>query len=137
MCISHFSFSCPTFPLNSSSQFGFSLKVSPKQSNRPNRLIRSGHKKEMHSNESHCLPGIQTTGRPSTQRDRKTCSQGYEVRIEIHAISVMKHGWWAQSITAPPGFGLLMHIVSGRKPLKPILGAELPGEIEAVSRDVT
>jgi NADPH:quinone reductase-like Zn-dependent oxidoreductase len=42
-----------------------------------------------------------------------------------------------RSCTAPPGFGLLMRIASGRKPKQPILGTELAREIEAVGRDVT
>jgi NADPH:quinone reductase-like Zn-dependent oxidoreductase len=64
-------------------------------------------------------------------------SRENEVRIKIHATSVTKYDCWVRSNTAPPGFGLLMRIVSGRKPKQPILGTELAGEIEAVGNDVT
>jgi NADPH:quinone reductase-like Zn-dependent oxidoreductase len=60
-----------------------------------------------------------------------------EVRIEIHATTVTKYDCWVRSCTAPPGFGLLMRIASGRKPKQPILGTELAGEIDAVGVDVT
>ena len=59
------------------------------------------------------------------------------MRIKIYATSVTKYDCWMRSCTAPPGFGLLMRIASGRKPKQPILGTELAGEIEAVGRDVT
>jgi NADPH:quinone reductase-like Zn-dependent oxidoreductase len=67
----------------------------------------------------------------------KPVSRENEVRIKIHATSVTKYDCWVRSNTAPPGFGLLMRIVSGRKPKQPILGTELAGEIEAVGNDVT
>ena len=60
-----------------------------------------------------------------------------EVRIKIHATSVTKYDCWVRSNTAPPGFGLLMRIVSGRKPKQSILGTELSGEIETAGNDVT
>ena len=60
-----------------------------------------------------------------------------EVRIKIHATSVTKYDCWMRSNTAPPGFGLLMRIASGRTPKKPILGTELAGEIEALGREVS
>jgi NADPH:quinone reductase-like Zn-dependent oxidoreductase len=53
-----------------------------------------------------------------------------EVRIKIHATSVTKYDCWVRSSTAPPGFGLLMRLSSGRKPKQPVLGTELAGEIE-------
>ena len=67
----------------------------------------------------------------------KPVSRENEVRIKIHATSVTKYDCWVRSNTAPPGFGLLMRIVSGRKPKQPILGTELAGKIEAVGNDVT
>jgi NADPH:quinone reductase-like Zn-dependent oxidoreductase len=60
-----------------------------------------------------------------------------EARIEVHATTVTKYDCWVRSCTAPPGFGLLMRIASGRKPKQPILGTELAGEIEALGKDVT
>jgi NADPH:quinone reductase-like Zn-dependent oxidoreductase len=60
-----------------------------------------------------------------------------EVRIKIHATSVTKYDCWVRSCTAPPGFGLLMRVASGRKPKHPILGTELAGEIETVGVDVS
>ena len=60
-----------------------------------------------------------------------------EVLISVHATTVTKYDCWMRSCTAPPGFGLLMRLASGRKPKQPILGTELAGEIEAVGRDVT
>ena len=67
----------------------------------------------------------------------KPVPKGNEVRIKIHATSVTKYDCWVRSNTAPPGFGLLMRIVSGRKPKQPILGTEFAGEIEEVGNDVT
>ncbi|MFC2031206.1 NAD(P)-dependent alcohol dehydrogenase [Chloroflexota bacterium] len=60
-----------------------------------------------------------------------------EVLIKIHATTVTKYDCWMRSCTAPPGFGLLMRISSGRRPKQPILGTELAGEVEAVGGDVT
>jgi NADPH:quinone reductase-like Zn-dependent oxidoreductase len=60
-----------------------------------------------------------------------------EVLVKIHATSVTKYDCWVRSCTAPPGFGLLMRIASGRKPKQPILGTELAGEIEAVGDGVS
>ena len=62
----------------------------------------------------------------------KPVPEDHEVRIKIYATSVTKYDCWMRSCTAPPGFGLLMRIASGRKPKQPILGTELAGEIEAV-----
>ena len=63
--------------------------------------------------------------------------QDNEVRIKIRATSVTKYDCWVRSRTAPPGFGLLVRLTSGRKPKQPILGTELAGDIEAVGKDVT
>lgn len=60
-----------------------------------------------------------------------------EVLIKVFATTVTKYDCWVRSCTAPPGFGLLMRIASGRKPKQPILGTELAGEIEALGVDVT
>ncbi len=67
----------------------------------------------------------------------KPTSKDNEVLVKIYATSVTKYDCWMRSCTAPPGFGLLMRIASGRKPKQPILGTELAGEIEAVGVDVT
>jgi NADPH:quinone reductase-like Zn-dependent oxidoreductase len=67
--------------------------------------------------------------RPTLQED--------EVLIKVHATSVTKYDCWMRSCTAPPGFGLLMRISSGRRPKQPILGTELAGEVEAVGSSVT
>ena len=67
----------------------------------------------------------------------KPTSKDNEVLVKIYATSVTKYDCWMRSCTAPPGFGLLMRIASGRNPKKPILGTELAGEIEAVGEDVT
>jgi NADPH:quinone reductase-like Zn-dependent oxidoreductase len=60
-----------------------------------------------------------------------------EVLIKVFATTVTKYDCWMRSCTAPPGFGLLMRLASGKKPKQPILGTELAGEIEAVGVDVT
>ncbi len=57
-----------------------------------------------------------------------------EVCIKVHSASVTKYDTWVRNNTAPPGFGLLVRIVNGRKPKQPILGTELAGEIDAVGR---
>ena len=67
----------------------------------------------------------------------KPVPKGDEALIKIHATTVTKYDCWVRSCTAPPGFGLLMRIASGRKPKQPILGTELAGEIEALGKDVT
>lgn len=60
-----------------------------------------------------------------------------EVLIKVHAITVTKYDCWVRSRTAPPGFGLLLRISSGREPKQPILGTELAGEIVGVGTGVT
>ena len=60
-----------------------------------------------------------------------------EVLIRVHAASVTKFDCWVRSNTAPPGFDLLLKLVSGRKPKQPILGTELSGEVAALGEGVT
>jgi NADPH:quinone reductase-like Zn-dependent oxidoreductase len=60
-----------------------------------------------------------------------------EVLIKVFATSVTKYDCWMRSCTAPPGFGLLMRLASGRKPKQPILGTELAGEVEVAGKDVS
>jgi NADPH:quinone reductase-like Zn-dependent oxidoreductase len=60
-----------------------------------------------------------------------------EVRIKVQATTVTKYDCWVRSSTAPPGFGLIMRLITGRKPKQPILGTELAGEIEDVGSAVT
>ena len=67
----------------------------------------------------------------------KPTPQYNEVLIKVHATSVTKYDCWMRSCTAPPGFGLLMRIASGRTPKQPILGTELAGEVAATGKDVT
>jgi len=67
----------------------------------------------------------------------KPAPQAGEVLVKIRAASVTKYDCWVRSRTAPPGFGFLMRLASGRKPKQPILGTELAGEIEAVGSEVT
>ncbi len=68
---------------------------------------------------------------------RKPAPKENEVLIKVFATTVTKYDCWMRSCTAPPGFGLLMRISSGRKPKQPILGTELAGEIDWVGKDVT
>jgi NADPH:quinone reductase-like Zn-dependent oxidoreductase len=60
-----------------------------------------------------------------------------EVLIKVHATTVTKYDCWVRSCTAPPGFDILLHIASGRKPKYPILGTELSGDVEALGTGVT
>lgn len=60
-----------------------------------------------------------------------------EVLIKVHATTVTKYDCWVRSNTAPPGFGLLVRLSSGRTPKQPVLGTELAGEIAAVGEGVT
>jgi NADPH:quinone reductase-like Zn-dependent oxidoreductase len=67
----------------------------------------------------------------------KPAPQDNDVLIRVHATSVTKYDCWMRSCTAPPGFGFLMRIASGRVPKQPVLGTELSGQVEAVGRGVT
>ncbi len=67
----------------------------------------------------------------------KPAPKDHEVLIKVFATSVTKYDCWMRSNTAPPGFGLLMRMASGRTPKQPILGTELAGEIEREGADVT
>jgi NADPH:quinone reductase-like Zn-dependent oxidoreductase len=58
----------------------------------------------------------------------KPAPKEIEALIKIHATTVTKYDCWVRSCTAPPGFGLLMRIASGRKPKQSILGIELAGK---------
>lgn len=60
-----------------------------------------------------------------------------EVRIRVFATTVTKYDCWVRSRTAPPGFGLMVQLTSGRKPKQPVLGTELSGEVETVGKGVT
>lgn len=71
------------------------------------------------------------------QEVEKPTPKENEVLIKVFATTVTKYDCWVRSNTAPPGFGLLMRLASGRKPKQPILGTELAGVIEAVGSDVT
>lgn len=62
----------------------------------------------------------------------------HEVLIKVHATTVTALDWRARSRTAPKGFGLFMRLALGiSRPRRPILGAELSGEIESIGRAVS
>ena len=66
-----------------------------------------------------------------TPRDR-------EVLIKVHATTVTAADWRLRSLSAPRGFGLLMRLAMGpSRPRRPILGAELSGEIESIGAAVS
>lgn len=60
-----------------------------------------------------------------------------EVLIRIHASQVTRYDCWMRNCTAPPGFGFLMKLASGKTPKIPILGTDLAGKVEAVGKNVT
>ena len=64
----------------------------------------------------------------------KPAPEDNEVLIKVHATTVTKYDCWGRSLTAPPGFDLLMRIASGKEPKHLILGTELAGEVEAGHR---
>jgi NADPH:quinone reductase-like Zn-dependent oxidoreductase len=61
-----------------------------------------------------------------------------EVLIKVHAATVTTGDVNMRGFTfVPPGFGPLPRLMFGlRAPKKPVLGAEMAGEVEAVGRDV-
>ncbi len=61
-----------------------------------------------------------------------------EVLVRVYATSVTTGDVNARGfVFIPPGLGLLARLMLGlRKPKKPILGADLAGEIEAIGKDV-
>jgi NADPH:quinone reductase-like Zn-dependent oxidoreductase len=62
----------------------------------------------------------------------------HEVLIKVHATTVTAADWRLRSLSAPKGFGFLMRLALGpSRPRRPILGAELSGEIESVGRAVS
>jgi NADPH:quinone reductase-like Zn-dependent oxidoreductase len=72
------------------------------------------------------------------QEMEKPIPASNEVLIKVKATSVTLYDSWSRSGTAPPGFKLLMRLVTGiRKPKQAILGTELAGEIESVGEDVS
>ena len=61
-----------------------------------------------------------------------------EVLIKTHATTVTSGDWRARSLEVPRGLGLVARLIFGVfKPRQPILGSELAGVVEAVSRNVT
>ena len=61
-----------------------------------------------------------------------------EVLIKVHATTVTAADWRLRSLSAPRGFRILMRLAMGpSKPRRPILGAELSGEIEAIGKGVS
>jgi NADPH:quinone reductase-like Zn-dependent oxidoreductase len=68
----------------------------------------------------------------------KPTPKDHEVLVKVHATTVTAADWRLRSLSAPRGFGLLMRLALGpSRPRRPILGAELSGEIEAVGRAVS
>ena len=62
----------------------------------------------------------------------------HEVLIKVRATTVTAADWRLRSLSAPKGFGILMRLAMGpSRPRRPILGAELSGEIEAIGKDVS
>jgi NADPH:quinone reductase-like Zn-dependent oxidoreductase len=58
-----------------------------------------------------------------------------EVLIKVHATTVTAADWRLRSLNVPKGFGLLIRLALGTsRPRRPILGAELSGEIESIGR---
>ncbi len=68
----------------------------------------------------------------------KPAPKGNEVLIKVHATTVSTGDVNARGFThVPPGFGPLPRLMFGiTAPRKPIIGADLAGEIEAVGKDV-
>ena len=61
-----------------------------------------------------------------------------EVLIKVHATTVSSADWRLRSLSAPKGFGFLMRLGLGpSRPRRPILGAELSGEIESIGAAVS
>jgi NADPH:quinone reductase-like Zn-dependent oxidoreductase len=68
----------------------------------------------------------------------KPTPRDHEVLIKVHATTVTAADWRLRSLSAPKGFGFLMRLALGpSRPRRPILGAELSGEIESVGRAVS
>ncbi len=68
----------------------------------------------------------------------KPTPEDNEVLVRVYATSVTTGDVNARGfVFVPPGLGLLARLMLGlRKPKKPILGADLAGEIEAIGKDV-
>jgi NADPH:quinone reductase-like Zn-dependent oxidoreductase len=61
-----------------------------------------------------------------------------EVLIRVRATTVTAADWRLRSMSAPKGFGILMRLALGpSRPRRPILGAELSGDIEAIGKAVS
>jgi NADPH:quinone reductase-like Zn-dependent oxidoreductase len=68
----------------------------------------------------------------------KPTPKDHEVLIKVRATTVTAMDWRLRSLSAPKGFGILMRLAMGpSKPRRPILGAELSGEIEAIGKAVS
>jgi NADPH:quinone reductase-like Zn-dependent oxidoreductase len=68
----------------------------------------------------------------------KPTPKDHEVLIKVRATTVTAADWRLRSLSAPKGFGILMRLAMGpSRPRRPILGAELSGEIEAIGKDVS
>src|SRR5712691_1154728 len=68
----------------------------------------------------------------------KPTPRDHEVLIKVHATTVTAADWRLRSLNVPKGFGLLIRLALGTsRPRRPILGAELSGEIESIGRAVS
>jgi len=68
----------------------------------------------------------------------KPTPKDHEVLIKVRATTVTVADWRLRSLSAPRGFGIPMRLAMGpSRPRRPILGAELSGEIEAIGKDVS
>jgi NADPH:quinone reductase-like Zn-dependent oxidoreductase len=68
----------------------------------------------------------------------KPTPKDHEVLIKVHATTVTAADWRLRSLSAPKGFGFLMRLALGpSRPRRPILGAELSGEIESIGAAVS
>lgn len=67
----------------------------------------------------------------------KPVPQDHEILVRVRASTVNSADWRMRSLQMPRGFGLLGRLVLGvGGPRKPVLGAELAGDVEAVGRAV-
>lgn len=68
----------------------------------------------------------------------KPTPRDHEVLIKVHATTVTALDRRARSLSAPKGFGPMLRLAVGiSRPRRPLLGAELSGEVESIGRAVS
>lgn len=67
----------------------------------------------------------------------KPSPKDHEILIKVMATGVTKYDCWVRSNTAPPGFGLIMRLVSGKTPKQRIIGTEVAGIVAGCGKDTT